>query len=461
MSNFEATAILCSALLVAQNPFAFAQQAQSPGVPQSQSQTTYTPQQLDSLVAPIALYPDPILSQILVASTYPLEIVEAGRWLSQNSTLKGQALADAVRTQKWDASVQALVATPDVLNRLNQNITWTSNLGNAFLADENGVMNAVQRLRTQAKSSGALNSTPQQTVTTETQNGQNYITIEPASSNVVYVPQYNPAAVWGAAPDYYPYPSLYYPPYYPGAALATGLISFGLGVAVGSFWGPGWGGWGGWGWNAGWGRGNVIVNNNFIRNNHFNRVNTGPGNAWVHNPIHRGGVGYNNRGLANRFQGGGAHVATRPTVGQVQQRLGGLGHGTGVANRMAPGNIGQRGGAARNFGGANRGGAHVATRPTVGQVQQRLGGLGHGTGVANRMAPGNIGQRGGAVRNFGGANRSIGGANRMGGFGGGGFRGGGFHGGGGGFRGGGGGFRGGGGGFRGGGGGFRGGGRRR
>jgi hypothetical protein len=462
MTNLQATAILCSALLIAENPYLFAEQAQPAGAPQAQSQTTYTPQQLDSLVAPIALYPDPILSQILVASTYPLEIVEAGRWLSQHSNLKGQALADAVKQQKWDASVQALVALPDVLNRLNQSITWTSDLGNAFLTNQGGVMDAVQRLRTNARNSGALATTPQQTVGTETVNGQNYVTIEPASNDAVSIPQYNPASVWGPAPEYYPYPSLSYPAYYPstGAAVAAGVISFGVGVAMGAFWGGGWGGWGGWGWNAGWGHNNVFVNNNFIRNNHFNRVNVGNGNAWVHNPIHRGGVPYNNRQLSNRFQGRGAHVATRPTVGQVQQRLGQMGPGGGVANRMAPGNLGQRGAGRSNIGGANRiapGGFGQAG------AANRIGNRSLGS-AAGRGAFGGINQ--GGNRAFMNSNRGFssfgGGGFRGGGFGGGGLRagGGGFRGGGGGFRGGGGGFRGGGGGFRGGGGGgFRGGGR--
>src|SRR5437899_3409695 len=133
----RATTLLCVGLLIAQHPFTFAQQPSQTGGAQDQSATALTPAQLESLVAPIALYPDPILSQVLVASTYPLEIVEAGRWLSQNSNLKDKALADAVAKQPWDASVQALVVLPDVLTRLDQNVGWTSDLGNAFLAQQN------------------------------------------------------------------------------------------------------------------------------------------------------------------------------------------------------------------------------------------------------------------------------------------------------------------------------------
>ena len=461
MISLRLTAILCAALLIAQNPYAFAQQPG--GVSQTQPKS-YSSEQLDSLVAPVALYPDPILSQLLVASTYPLEIVEAGRWLKQHPNLKGQALADAVRQQKWDASVQALVALPDVLGRLDQDVSWTSDLGNAFLAQETGVMQAIQRMREKASNAGALKSTPQQTVGTENQNGQNYITIQPANPDVVSVPQYNPEAVWGPAPEYYPYPSMYYPT---GAAIAAGAITFGAGVALGAIWGSGWGGWGNWGWNAGWGNGSIGINNNFVRINHFNRVNVGNGNRWVHNPIHRGGVPYNNRQVASQFQGRGAHVATRPTVGQVQQRLGGgLGQAGGVANRMAPGNFGQRGGGMSNIGSANR------------IAPGGFGQLGGGNRIGNRSL-GSAGGQGlfgcinrGGNHAFTSGNRGFssfgGGGLRGGHFGGGGLRagGGGLRAGGGGFRGGGGGFRGGGGGFRGGGGfggggGRRGGGRRR
>src|SRR5689334_24075419 len=133
MTITRAIAVFCSALLIAQRPYTFAQQAQ-PATTPAQTNTTFTSEQLESLVAPIALYPDPILSQVLVASTYPLEIVEAARWLSMNSALQGKALVDAAAKQTWDASVQALVVFPDVLKRLNQDITWVSDLGNAFLA---------------------------------------------------------------------------------------------------------------------------------------------------------------------------------------------------------------------------------------------------------------------------------------------------------------------------------------
>ena len=234
MTTTRAIAVLCAALLIAQHPYTYAQQPQSGGSAPDASQKALTTGQLDSLVAPIALYPDPILSQVLVASTYPIEIVEAGRWLEQNSSLKGKALTDAVAKQPWDASVQGLVVLPDVLKRLNQNVGWTSDLGNAFLAQQQDVMDAIQRMRQKASASGALQSTPQQTVTTATQGNQTYIEIQPASTQVVYVPQYNPVAVWGPPPDYYPFPAMYYPPVSTGAVVAASAISFGVGMAVGA-----------------------------------------------------------------------------------------------------------------------------------------------------------------------------------------------------------------------------------
>lgn len=452
MMNTRAVTILCVASLVAQQPYAFPQQPQS-GT--SQNQSKLNAEQLESLVAPIALYPDPVLSQTLVASTYPLEVVEAGRWLKQHSHLKGKELAAAAAKEPWDASVQALVLLPDVLNRLDQNVAWTGDLGNAFLAQEQDVMNAVQQLRKRASEAGALKSTKQQTVSTAAENGQNYIEIQPASPEVVYVPQYNPVAVWGAPPAYYPYPPIYYPPS-TGAIVAASAISFGAGLAVGAIWGGG--GWGGWGWGCGWGSGNVTINNNFIRNNHFNRVNVANGNRWVHNPAHRGGLAYNNRDVANRFQG--ANRPNRPTQGNLGQ--GGRGQGAGR------GNLGQggRGPGQGNLGQGGRG--QGVGRGNLGQA----GGRGPGQGSAGRLGqgafkPGNAGNRNPvAVPNRGSANRSFGGGAPFGGGfnrGGGGFHGGGggFHGGGGGFNRGGGGFNRGGGGFHGGGGGHRGGGGRR
>src|ERR1700722_9977098 len=164
-----------------------------------------TPQQLDNVVAPVALYPDPLLGQVLAASTYPLEVVEAQQWLQQNANLQGQDLLNAARQQNWDPSVQALVAFPDILMLLNSNVRWTTDLGNAFLAQQPDVMAAVQRMRGRAQSNGRLSSNLHQTVNNETQNGQSAVEIEPENPDYIDVPEYNPDYVWGQPTvGYYP-----------------------------------------------------------------------------------------------------------------------------------------------------------------------------------------------------------------------------------------------------------------
>jgi hypothetical protein len=275
--------------------------AQTP-VPPPPDQT-FTPSQLNDLVAPIALYPDPLLSQILVAATYPLEVVEAYQWLQRNPGLTGPALTQAAQQQNWDASIQALVVFPDVLKRLNDDVGWTTNLGNAFLAQQQDVMDAVQRMRLSAQQAGKLQPIPQETVTTTTENGQPVIEIEPAAPDVIYVPVYDPVWIWGPA-VWYPYPRWYWPP---RTILAPGFyFGFGGPIRIGLFFGAGWRGWGGWGWHPGWGNHAIIVNNTFIHEHNFNvtRVEKVHGTAtWVHNPEHRAGVPYSNARLQQQFRG--------------------------------------------------------------------------------------------------------------------------------------------------------------
>src|SRR5579872_1479181 len=192
-------------------------QAQWPAAQQPAPQTTgsaplLSPDQLDDLVAPIALYPDPLLSQVLVASTYPLEVVEAEQWLKSNPSLQGQQVTDAAKQQDWDASVQAMVAFPNVLDQLTQDVRWTTDLGNAFLAQQSDVMAAVQRMRARAQANGRLSSTPQETVSVAADNGQSAIEIMPTDPQVIYVPMYDPAYIWGP-PVWGYYPSLWYPSY--------------------------------------------------------------------------------------------------------------------------------------------------------------------------------------------------------------------------------------------------------
>ena len=250
--------------------------------------------QLDSLVSPIALYPDPLLSQVLVASTYPLEIVELQQWLvKQGGFMNEKAVTEAVQKQDWDPSIQAMAALPGVVKQLAENIKWTSDLGNAFLAQQADVMDAVQRMRTKAKDAGKLQSNEQMKVETTEVESKTYVVIEQANPQVVYVPSYDPMFVWGVMS--YPYPS-FYGGYYAGAA-----IWFGSAIAIGIAWG------GGWGWGCGWGRNNinVNVNNNFVRhynntniNRSGNRINSG---TWQHNPQHRGGAPYSNRATAAKY----------------------------------------------------------------------------------------------------------------------------------------------------------------
>jgi hypothetical protein len=190
LSFFPMQAVFCAALLlVPTGQLLLAQQP--PELPPPNQ--ALTPDQLDDLVAPVALYPDPLVSQILVASTYPLELVQALQWLQRNPGITGAALTQAAEQQNWDPSIQALVVFPDLVKRLNQDITWTTNLGNAFLNQQADVMDAVQRMRLKAQQAGKLSSTPQQTVTTTNDNGQPAIVIQPANPQVIYLPNYDPA----------------------------------------------------------------------------------------------------------------------------------------------------------------------------------------------------------------------------------------------------------------------------
>ncbi len=309
-----------------------------------------SPDQLDSLVAPIALYPDPLLAQTLVASTYPLEIVQLQQWLAKNPNLKDQALVDAVAKQPWDPSIQSMAAVPDVVKRLADDIQWTTELGNAFLAQQSDVMDAVQRMRKKASDNGALKSNEQMVVETKVVEQKTVIVVEPADPEIIYVPSYSPTVVYGAAP-YYPYPPIYYPPYYPGGA----LLGFGVGLAWGAAWGGSCCG-------CGWGGGDVDINvdNNFNRNTNIDRGNSGrgdagrggSGNKWSHNPQHRGGAPYSNKATASKY-GGQARGSGQRSPGAT------------TADRGGAGATGSRGGspstADRSAGGAGSRGSSPST----------------------------------------------------------------------------------------------------
>ncbi len=460
------------ALLTSAPTAAFAQQAQS----QVMTTTTNTDAEqaptlpsgeLDSLVAPIALYPDPLLAQTLAASTYPLEIIQLQQWMDRNKNLQGKALADAVAKQPWDPSVQSLVEFPDVVQRMAGNIQWTTDLGNAFLAQQSDVMDAVQSMRAKAQGTGNLKTSAQSVVKTETvSSGKQVIEIQQANPDVVYVPSYDSTVVYGAAPVEYPYYPYTYPGYMPGTALA-----WGAGIALGA---AAWGAWGGnWG-NCDWNGGNVNINNNnnFNKNNNFNRnvSRQGQGN-WQHNPQHRGNAPYGNRQTANKFGGRGPGGAGRPGgaggVGGAGRPggAGGAGKPGGVGGVGRPGGAGGVGGAGRlggagGVGGAGRpggaGGAGGAGKPGGAGGAGAANRPGGGAGGGARPGGGSAGARpstrpsgghsmgGGGMSRGGGGGMSRGGGGRGGGGmsrGGGGGRGGGGRGGGGGGRGGGGGGR--------------------
>ena len=341
-------AIIGLALLTSGSTTALAQQAESQVLTTTEAAPKLPSGELDSLVAPIALYSDQLLAQTLAASTYPLELIQLQQWMDRNKNLKDKALADAVAKQPWDPSVQGMVAFPDVLQRMVGNVQWTTDLGNAFLAQQTDVMDAVQRMRAKAQGTGNLKTSSQQTVETQTvSSGKQVIAIEPANPDVVYVPSYDPTVVYGAPPPEYPYYPYTYPGYVPGTALM-----WGTGIALGA---AAWGAWGGnWG-NCDWNGGDVNINNNnnFNRNynKNVNRGQAGQGNKWQHNAQHRGNAPYGDRNTANKFGGrgpGGAGGAGG--VGGVG-RPGGAGGAGGVGGVGRPGGAGGVGGAGRPVGG--------------------------------------------------------------------------------------------------------------
>jgi hypothetical protein len=307
-----------------------------------------SPQQLDDLVAPIALYPDPLVAQVLAAATYPMEIAEADQWLRDHPKWKPSKLMDEAKKQNWDPSVQGLVAFPNVLAQLTQNMSWTTQLGNAFLAQQADVMQAVQRMRAQAQAKGKLQSTPQETVSTQNQNGQSVIAIEPGNPEVWYVPNYNPVYVWG------PPVWGYYPPLiYPGIDIGFGWFP---GIDIGLYFG-GWGGWGwgGWGWGCNWFGGGIFIDHSFFHRYGFRDFGGGPlgRSAWAHNPAHRLGVPYANREVANRYGGRAAGEFRGAPAERVNR-------GEGATSRQRVGNSGfeQRGWTEKHsvFGGYHNGG---------------------------------------------------------------------------------------------------------
>jgi Protein of unknown function (DUF3300) len=406
----------------------------------------FKPEELEQIAAPIALYPDPLVAQILMASTYPLEVVQAARFAKANANLKGAQLDDALKKETWDDSVKSLVSFPQVLTMMNEKLDWTQNLGDAFLGQQKEMMDAVQRLRAKAQAAGNLKSNAEQTVAVEPapaaqqpapqtpapqtvivqQAPPQIITIQPANPQVIYVPTYNPTVIYGA----WPYPA--YPPYYyypPGYVAGTALLSFGIGMAVGAaVWG-----------NCNWGRGDVNVNvnqynsytrnvnNTNIANNRTEIQNNRGSGQWQHDPEHRKGAQYRDASTQQRFNKAGAPNAQsreafrgRAAEGRQEMARGGMQQGS-AAGRQGPqaGTAGR--GQAQQLGGAGRGEARSpgafegvgqgraasmdsargsASRESFGASTAGRGGVQAGGGQRSRPTGGSVqsggGQRGGA-----------------------------------------------------------------
>ena len=433
-------------------PVAALAQGQS-APPAATGEQLLKPEELEALVAPIALYPDTLLAQILMASTYPLEVVQAERWANENKNLKDDQLKAAVDKQAWDETVKALVATPDVLKMMSSKLDWTEKLGDAVLAQQPDVMDAIQRLRSKAQANNKLSSTKEQKVSVKQEQNKQVIVIEPTNPDTIYVPYYDPKVVYGGW-SYPSYPPYYfgYPGYIPGAVIGAGL-AFGAGYALGR-WATGGNYWGG---NVNWGNNNININ----RPVNINNV----GNNWQHNAAHRQGVRYNNPQVEQRFgnnnlrngsqarmdfRGRSGEQVLRPGGGQAN--LGGAGRpgvgggGAGVpgagggANRPSVGGGANRpsggGGANRpsGGGGANRPsaggggpgaggrGPGVAARPAGGGGGNALGNIqsGRTTNLQSQRGRASVGGGGGGARvgGGGGGGRVAGGGGRAGGGGG-------------------------------------------
>ncbi len=369
-----------AALLLLNAQVAYPQTAPVPvaapaAAPTDQQTKIFKQEQLDQITAPIALYPDDLLAQIMMAASYPIEIVQADRWVRnpENAKLKGDELVRALENQTWDPSVKSLVPFPQVLQMMSENLDWTQKLGDAVLAQQADVMASVQRLRKAADTAGTLKTTEQQTVRTEGET----IVIQPSNPQTVYVPVYNPQVVYGTwpypsyPPPYYPPPPAYYPPaYYPYG----GAVAFAAGVAVGAAI---------WGWgHCNWGGNNIYINNNQFHN--INRTNINAGRAtqlsggsgnWQHDPGHRGGVAYRDPQSRQNFQ----RASTLPASSRQNFRgfEGGSRAGAGTGVRPSQGALGGTG-ATRPGAGASRpapgvgpsgprpsGGPAAATRPAA------------------------------------------------------------------------------------------------
>ncbi len=367
---------------------------------------SFKQEELEQLAAPIALYPDALVAQILMASTYPLEVVEASRWSKANPKVKDKALEDAMQKQTWDPSVKSLAAFPPVLAMMNEKLDWTQKLGDAFLAQQKELMDAVQRLRAKAHAAGNLKSGKEQTVTVDRQGVSTIYFVEPANPQVVYVPTYNPMVIYGP----WPYPM--YPPYYyypPGPPPSAVFISFSAGIIVGAaMWG-----------HCNWHGGSVNIHvNNYNRYNHTNINNPN----WQHDASHRKGVQYRDQASQQKYgggqrQGADSREAFRGHAEQGRQDLarGGAEQMQREGSGDRAGGAGDRqrdaGGARDRAGGGDRGG---------GQQAGAFDGVGGGAdtraqssrGASSSASAGSHAGGGGRAGGGGGGGRAGGGGGR-------------------------------------------------
>jgi hypothetical protein len=442
-----------------------AQQPAPTGQPGDNDVQPFKPEELEAIVAPIALYPDPLVAQVLMAATYPLEVIQAARLMKSKPNLKDQALNDELKKYEWDDSVKSLCSFPQTLDILNEKIDWMQKLGDAFLDQRKDTMDAIQRMRAKAQAQGNLKTNEQQKVIVEQVESappppppagqppappqpaeQTVIKIEPANPQVIYVPAYNPTVVYGSYPPAYP-PYYPYPPAYPWGAAA---LSFGVGMAVGA---AVWGG-------CNWGGGDVDIdvnkNNNFTNNvnrgdkatqikNERGSGGQGGKDSFKHNPEHRGGAQYRDKGTQQKYnRASGPQAGTREaSKGRGDQgggrQDGGRGGGPSASTREGGGGAGQRGpSASTREGGAGGGGREAGAMQGMGQGGQTRADSQRGqSSVSSSRASGNSGggSRGGGSSYSGGGGGGC--RSGGGGGGGGGSRGGGGGGGGGGSRGGG------------------------
>jgi len=389
-------------------------------------------EQLAQLLAPIALYPDDLVSQILMASTYPLEVVQADRWAKSHKQSAGDVLAKQLEKEPWDPSVKSLVNFPVVLASMSEKLDVTTKIGDAFLSDQKGVMDTIQMLRKKAQAAGNLKTTKEQQVIVE----KEIIIIKSADPQVVYVPSYSPTVVYGT----WMYPA--YPPYYyyPPPPPAYPAYHFAAGVAVGVAWGYAWG-------NCNWHGGhvehnynqNININRNIDRSKYQNRVNTGD-RKWQHNPEHRKNVAYKDGATAKQY----GQSPARTQQGRNDAARGYGNSGSGAANRPSAGTMdrGAGGAGARPSAGTmDRGAGGAGATPSAGTMDRggrdsAFGGGGSGSqaraasdrGVSSRQSSagssfgGGGGSRGGGFSGGGGGGRGGGGGGGRGGGGGGGRR---------------------------------------